>query len=465
LRRLLRREPGPAERFARFQTQVEPELAAVPRVHRFAQVPVVGDAGTETVAVGGLEDADAPWVILADAALAPLARERFGQAAALAPDALVITCDEDVIDAAGRRSDPRVYPGPSPDTQRSGRAPLAALCVRRDAALEALREIPDGPARPWELLMRLAGPDGAGHAHVPVILAHRSAPPPPAAWTAPERAVRGEPLVDVVVLFKDKPDLLARCVDGVLNRTSWERLRLRLVDNGSTDAALDPLLARLAADPRVEIRRDDRPFNFAALNNAAVAGTDADALVFLNNDTDVLDGDWVQGLLAEAQRPEVGAVAPLLTYPDGTVQHAGAALGLHGYAGHPFAGLAPDAPTPFGTATDGTRNWLAVTAACMMVERAKFETVGGFDEGFVVGGNDVDLCLRLTAGGHRSLAVPHVELLHDESRSRGVYVDPGDFAASEASYGAFRTVGDPFYNPSLTLTDTTCSLRLPDAAR
>jgi O-antigen biosynthesis protein len=137
-------------------------------------------------------------------------------------------------------------------------------------------------------------------------------------------------------------------------------------------------------------------------------------------------------------------------------------LGLHGYAGHPFAGLAPDAATPFGSAADGVRNWLAVTAACMMVERAKLDAVGGFDETFVVAGNDVDLCLRLTAAGHRSLCLPHVRLLHDESRSRGTYVDPGDFAASERSYGAFRTVGDPFYNPNLTMTRTDCSVRVPE---
>jgi len=94
-----------------------------------------------------------------------------------------------------------------------------------------------------------------------------------------------------------------------------------------------------------------------------------------------------------------------------------------------------------------------------MIERSKLDAVGGFDAGFVVAGNDVDLCLRLTAAGYRSLCEPRVRMLHDESRSRGAHIDPGDFARSEASYGAFRTVGDPFYNPQLTLTRTDCSLR------
>jgi GT2 family glycosyltransferase len=278
------------------------------------------------------------------------------------------------------------------------------------------------------------------------------------------RSLPGEPSVEIVVCFRDRAELTERCAASVLQRTAYQNLRLTLVDNGSTEPQTRSLIQRLTRDRRVRAARDERPFNFAALNNAAAAASDAAALVFLNNDTEVLDGEWLEPLLEEALRPEIGAVAPMLLYPGGIVQHAGAALGMHGYAGHPFAGLAPDAVTPFGSAAGGTRNWLAVTAACMMVQRSKFVAVGGFDEGFVVAGNDVDLCLRLTAAGHRSLCVPHVRLLHDESRSRGAHIDPGDFAASERSYGAFRTVGDPFYNPNLTLTATDCRVRAPGEA-
>jgi len=98
-----------------------------------------------------------------------------------------------------------------------------------------------------------------------------------------------------------------------------------------------------------------------------------------------------------------------------------------------------------------------------MVQKRKFDAVGGFDEMFVVGGGDVDLCLRLTAAGHRSLCVPWVRLVHDESASSDPLDLPsGDFDASRRSYGDFRTVGDPFYNPALTLRDTSCRLRDPD---
>ena len=98
----------------------------------------------------------------------------------------------------------------------------------------------------------------------------------------------------------------------------------------------------------------------------------------------------------------------------------------------------------------------------MMVAREKFWQVGGFDESFIVAGNDVDLCLRLTRAGLRTLCVPHTALIHDESRSRGSHIDPADFVRSEQSYGEFRTVGDPFYNPNLTLHSTRCEVRVPN---
>jgi GT2 family glycosyltransferase len=424
----------------------------------------------------------APWVLLVaeDDALAPIAIERMGQAVALAPDVALLTCDEDDRTGLGR-ANPRLRPGPSPELLAEADVAGGLLCVRR----ERVARLPAGAAWRYELALRLAGADGSGHAHVPAILHHaRPSPPRPTAELSAVRSVLaerdptltvesrgarrrirrrlvGEPSVEVVVLFRDRPDLLARCAGSVLHATTYENFRLLLMDNGSDQPETAELLTRLKRDPRVRTMRDDRPFNFAALNNAAVRAGDADFVLLLNNDTELITPGWIEELLEHAQRPEVGAVAPLLLYGNGTVQHVGAALGLHGYGGHPFAGLPADRRTPFGTASDGTRNWLAVTAACMLIERRKFERVGGFDESFVVAGNDVDLCLRLTAAGHRSLCVPHVRLVHHEGESRGPYIDPGDFAHSERSYGEFRTVGDPFYNPNLTLATTDCGLRRP----
>jgi GT2 family glycosyltransferase len=501
---------------------VEPALAACPRVHRFAQPPVLGDRDTraEPLAVwidgndpaavartraaldagtvapaalsgGSLREALAAGrtrhvlIVRAGDAPSPLALERLGQAVTLAADAAVITCDDDTADDRDVRSDPRFRPGPSPDRWLVCEDSGPMIAVSRERAAAELGELTDG--RDWrhELALGLAGPASASHAHVPLLLCHRSAPGSPMVapgdevsrvlrrWepaahleqTGAGRRVRrpltAEPAVDIIICLRDQAELTRLCVESILTRTDYERLTVTLVDNGSVEPQTAAMLTALAADARVRISPDPRPFNFAALNNAAAATGEGDMLLFLNNDTEIIDPGWLAEMLEEAQRPEVGAVAPMLLFDDDTVQHAGAALGLHGYAGHPFAGLAPEAETPFGRADGGTRNWLAVTAACMLVARTKFEAVGGFDERFVVAGNDVDLCLRLTAAGHRSLCVPHVRLRHHESRSRGGHIDPGDFAASERSYGAFRTVGDPFYNPNLTLQTTDCAVRGP----
>jgi GT2 family glycosyltransferase len=518
-----RRAARASDPWGTYLAAVEPAVAAQPRVHRFAQPPLLADpglratpiavwigpghvaqrarsraavvTGTEAPAAildGSLERAlsqtRAEHVLLVRAGdeTAPLALERLGQALTLAPEAHVVTCDDDVLRVDGSRHAPRFRPGPSPDHWLACDDSGPMLLVARDHALRVAGRLAGASAWRHELALRLAGPASEHHAHVPLLLCHRGpgredAPPlhpevvqailrgrEPAARVHRDGAVRtigrplaGEPAVDIIVCFRDRPELLAPCVASVFARTDYEHLHMTLVDNGSKLPETAELLRRLTRNPNVRMLRDPRSFNFAALNNHAASSSPADVLVFLNNDTEVLDPDWLPVLLEEALRPDVGAVAPLLLYPDGSVQHAGAALGLHGYAGHPFAGLAPDAATPFGRAAGGTRNWLAVTAACMVIERAKFFEVGGFDESFVVGGNDVDLCLRLTASGHRSLCVPRTSLLHDESRSRGTHVDPGDFAASERSYGEFRTIGDPFYNPNLTLTATDCSVRVP----
>jgi GT2 family glycosyltransferase len=484
------------ERYRRFVEDVEPGLTRAPRLHRFAVPPVVGEPDTPAVPLalcivprlghdarathGSIEEqtrapaevlempvgealgrAGGDWLAVVDAGdvLAPRALERLGQAATLAPDAALVTCDEDRLGPGGEREEPSFRPGPSPDLLPAVDLTSSLVALHGERAGEAAA---GGAGWRHRTALALAARDSGLLAHVPQVLVHTVGERE--RGEHPGRARRPVPSasVDVVVVFRDRPELLRRCARSVLGRSTHAQLGVRLVDNGSSDPEMPALLDELAADPRVEVTRDERPFNFAALNNAAAAASSADHLLFLNNDTEVITASWVEDLLEEAARPEVGAVAPLLLYPDGTVQHAGAALGLHGYAGHPFAGLRPDERTPFGAATDGTRNWLAVTAACMLVERRKFQAVGGFDESFVVAGNDVDLCLRLTAAGYRSLCVPHARLLHDESRSRGAHIDPGDFGQSERSYGEFRTVGDPFYNPNLTLALTDCGPRLPE---
>jgi GT2 family glycosyltransferase len=506
----LRRAARDRDGYRAFVEHVEPGLGARPRVHRFAAPPVLADPGVsgEPVAVcietslagdpaltraslqrqstapadvieAPLADAlgrtRAPWLVVLPAGdrLAEHAVERLGQAARLAADARLITFDDDALDRFGRRVAPRLRPGPSPDLLRDCDLTGGALCLRPDRVGPG-HDLDPGAGR-HALALALAGDAGAGHAHVPLVLRHRASPGRAdgcggadrsalaAGWM--RRPLRAEPDVEVIVCFRDRPELLRRCVLSLLDVTSYERLRLTLIDNASRDPTTPAALSELAADPRVSVVADDRPFNFSALNNAAALGSEADVLVFLNNDTEVVEPGWVEDLLAPALRPEVGAVAPLLVHADGTVQHVGAAIGVHGFAGHPFAGLPPQRRTPFGSALDGTRNWLGVTAACLMIERSKFAGAGGFDERFTVAGNDVDLGLRLTARGQRSLCVSHVRLVHDGSASRDPARPPArDQAVSKERYGDFLRIGDPFYHPALTLEATDCALRGPSEA-
>jgi O-antigen biosynthesis protein len=472
--------------------RLEPDLSARPRLHRFAAVPIVGPETTsaEPLAVcidpeGGGDAAvtraslerqtlapaaivelplrQAPdrgrvdWALRVRAGdrLASNALERLGQAITLAPDAAIVTADDDLV-VGGRRGSPRLRPGPSPDLWAAHDPALAVVAVKLVALPDAT-----GDVSSYQLLLALGGADGAGQAHVPLVLCHAHRPvrregPLTRAAAGPGR----EPTVEVIICFRDGADLLGRAARSVLDYSSYQRLRLRLVDNASKEPSTADVVRRLTSDQRVILDVDAREFHFSALNNTAAGRSDAEVLVFLNSDTEIVESGWIEGLLPHALRPEVGAVAPLLLYPDGRVQHAGAAIGINGWAGHPFAGLTPDAETPFGTAQDGPRNWLAVSAACLMIERRKFLEVGGFDERFQVGGGDVDLGLRLTRAGYRSLSVPQVRVVHDESATRDPAAIPAsDFEASRESYGDFRRVGDPFYHPALTLRDTSCQVR------
>ena len=200
-------------------------------------------------------------------------------------------------------------------------------------------------------------------------------------------------------------------------------------------------------------------FNFAAMNNAAVrahAGA-ARYLLLLNNDVEATDPGWMPRLRSLAARPDVGAVGCQLLYGDGRVQHGGVLVGFRGAADH-VAKLVPGrgsdgARTPgYNSGLVSVRDYSAVTAACMMLKRSAFDAVNGFDEGFAVGFNDTDLCLRLRAAGHRVLYDGMTVLLHHESATRaeqGGVAHPEDDARLRQRWPGFFTDGDPFYSPLL----------------
>ena len=376
---------------------------------------------------------------------------------------------------------PRLKPDWSPDLARvTGYLGAPALVGR--PFLAGLAAVPVGAPDAFATALDLAACDARSVVHLPRILCRRAAVPDDTAIRFallderlsaagdPARPVlrarvldldrrRPEPapLVSVVIPSRDRPDLIARVTADVLERTDYPAIELVLVDNGSTDPAVLALYARLRADPRVRIEPFPQPFNFAAMVNRGAEIARGTILVLLNNDVAVLRPDWLDAMVAQAVRPEVGAVGAKLLYADGRLQHAGVVVGLGGEAGHSLRRRAADTPGHLGRMRVA-HEVAAVTAACLAVAREKYRAVGGFDAAtFAVDFNDVDFCLRLGAAGWKTVWTPHAVLSHLESVSRGRPTGAARrrFEREAAAFAerwrdAIRH--DPFYHPALSLT-------------
>jgi GT2 family glycosyltransferase len=269
--------------------------------------------------------------------------------------------------------------------------------------------------------------------------------------------IHKSPLVSIIIPTKDQARLLQRCVAGIEEKTRYHPYEIVIIDNNSIDPETIRYLDALSDKHRV--LRYPHPFNFSAINNFAADQAKGECLLFLNDDTQVIDGDWLTAMVEHVQRPEVGAVGAKLLYPDNTIQHAGVTLGICGGAGHAFKNLPNNRTAYFGLA-DLTRNTSAVTAACMIIPRNVFDEVGGFDEELTVVYNDVDLCLRIREQGYLVVYTPFAVLYHFESASRGRLRPSREEELFCRRWSETIRAGDPYYNPHLTLTREDWSLRL-----
>ncbi len=276
------------------------------------------------------------------------------------------------------------------------------------------------------------------------------------------------PLVSVIVPTYNQLPLLSKCLDGLLDGTSYSNVEVIVVDNRSDDPATLEYLERLRSDSRVRVVRDDGPFNFARLNNEAVRVCKGSLIAFLNNDIEVVNPDWLHEMVARLRRPGVAAVGAKLLYPNGTIQHAGVLLGASGgVADHMLKHHSAHELGYFCRAVL-PQNVSAVTAACMLVSREAFERVNGFDEkAFAVAYNDIDLCLRLRQAGYLIVYTPYAELIHHESVSRGYEDSPekrarfeGEVAKMHERWGDLLRA-DPYYNPNFSLDRADFTLAMP----
>jgi GT2 family glycosyltransferase len=421
----------------------------------------------------------------------------------------VVYTDSDQISLDSLRSDPWFKPGWDPDLLLA-QDYLDHLAVYRRTLLAKIGFLRPGfdGAELHDLALRATAMIGPGKIrHIPAVLYHRrkktSQPTDPvaelSATNASRRAVRDHldaqgnkeailesvpqfhrairvrwplpkdpPLASVIIPTRDRADLLARCVHGVLHRTDYSNLELLIIDNESAESTTLALFEALAREEyRVRILHHPGPFNHSALNNAGAREALGEVLVLLNNDIEVIDPNWMSELVSQVIRPDVGIVGAKLLYSDQRVQHGGIALGpfdvvhLHRLAARNDAGY-------FGQLAL-TRTLSAVTGACAAIRRSVFFEVGGFDEvNLPVAFNDIDLCLRIGNRGYRVLWTPFAELVHLESASRGR--DSADHAQHvnglqhlRKTWGAITESADPFHNPNLRFTWD--GLEVPSAPR
>ena len=262
------------------------------------------------------------------------------------------------------------------------------------------------------------------------------------------RALAAPALVSIIIPTRAERGLIERCVTTLRRLTAYRDYEIICIENiPPADRKWRDWL-RLNADRVISV---DEGFNWARFNNLAALDARGDYLLFLNDDIEIIDPDWLDALLGEAQRPEVGVVGPRLLYPDRRVQHAGMFLAAMGQARHAFRYAAEDAPGYFGLALT-QRNVIAVTGACLLTRRSTFEALGGFDEAHAIVNNDLDFCLRAWRSGLVNIYTPHASLIHHEAVSRAALADEYDVAAFDGKWRELFLAGDPYFSPHLAKT-------------
>jgi glycosyltransferase involved in cell wall biosynthesis len=267
------------------------------------------------------------------------------------------------------------------------------------------------------------------------------------------------PLVSVIIPTRDQVALLQRCLTSLRENTDYTPIEIVIVDNGSKEPETHALFRDLSQNSSVQILTDTDEFNFSRLINQGMRAARGEILALMNNDVETQNAGWLREMVSHAIRPEVGAVGARLWYPDGRLQHAGVVLGLHGLASHAFQHFPPQPISPMNRTFVLSQNYSAVTAACMVLQKAIFDDLGGFDENLPSNFNDVDFCLRLRERGWQIIWTPYADLIHHESASRGRHSDSAqraqvlrEMAYVQKKWGE-QLQNDPFYSPNLSDSD------------
>ncbi|KWT82710.1 MULTISPECIES: glycosyltransferase family 2 protein [unclassified Variovorax] len=411
------------------------------------------------------------------------------------PDVRLIYSDEDKVDEGGHRFGPYFKPDWNVDLFRSQNmfSHLGVLATDLVREVGGFRVGLEG-SQDWDLVLRcMERVDQRQIRHIPRVLYHwrvhgestaKSMGAKPYAAVAGERALNDHlartgvqgaaeylgfgfrvryalpqvlPLVSLIIPTRNALQLVRQCIESIEGKTSYANHEIILVDNGSDDPSALAYFKELGTRANIRVLRDDRPFNYAALNNAAVAQAKGELVALVNNDIEVITPDWLSEMVSIALQPGVGAVGARLWYPNMTLQHAGVILGVGGIAAHAHRGM-PAGREGYGGRAGLIQSFSAVTAACLVMRKSIYEQVGGFDEvNLQVAFNDVDFCLRLSEAGYRNVWTPYAELMHHESATRGKDLSPEKRARFEREVAYMHRrwdhvlQNDPAYSPNLML--------------
>ena len=429
-------------------------------------------------------------VVIAGDVLAPDCLYEVATAATRDPLLELVYWDDDAFAAGSRgRRTPRFRPSWSPEMLLGANFVGWSFAMRRSTFVAAGGLRPDlAEAASWDLLLRVGFTESTAHrlprvlsslarrrdqvtgAGVRAVAEWLAATGVPATAEAAGDCVRLRwaparwPKASIIIPTRHNRPLMGRCLASLAG-TDYPDFEVVVVDNGERTDGNERWYEQFTGAPLgLRVEWWDQPFNYSAVNNRAARLAAGEVLVFLNDDTEVLDPGWLRELVGWAQHPGIGAVGLQLLDPEDRIQFAGTIVGLTGFADHVFQGMQPGSDSLLGP-TGWYRNVLAVTGACMAVRRDLFEAVGRFDERFVLCGSDVALGLDLRLAGLRNLCSPFAPLRHLESATRGATIPAEDFFMSYWRYQAWLFGGDPYFSPNLSLTSREPVLRGRHAKR
>jgi|GEM_PF-1358813 len=268
--------------------------------------------------------------------------------------------------------------------------------------------------------------------------------------------IMDNPKISIIIPNRDHADALRGCIHSIIGKSGYSNYEILIIENNSGEDEIFRYYEELKQNERIKVLKYDKSFNYSAINNFAVNYAQGEFLLFMNNDVEVINEEWMDSMQELAARKDVGAVGAKLFYPNGTIQCAGIIIGIKEVAGH-LHRHKEKSYNGYLNSLKLTRNVAAVSGACMMVRKEVFNSVGGFDENIQYNFGDVDFCLKLLEKGYRNVFTPFAELVHFEKATRES-IEPGGMIAKEKTifqrkWSHFIQRGDPFFNPNIPLDD------------